>query len=167
MEIDENSTGLFRGFSARHEFSTEWHRFLHPAGDAPHRLVLSLDADRFPMFVRNRAVKIDRVMALVRLKAGLAYDNDDPLSLTVQGPTGGTRPIQLQVIDTQAGGLPAGEVDYGSSGVALSSTTPWRIEISALPAVLSTTVEIDGEPVTILDPETIEDLGLIVHYTFT
>ena len=166
MEIDENSTGLFRGFSARHEFSTEWHRFLHPAGSAPHRLVLSLDADRFPMFVRNRAVKIDRVTALVRLKAGLVYDDEDPLSLTVQGPTGGTRPIQLQVIATQAGGLPAGEVDYGSSGVALSSTTPWRIEISAFPAALSTTVEIDGEPVDRLDPEAIEDLGLIVHYTF-
>jgi hypothetical protein len=165
MALDETETGLFRGFSVRQDFSTEWHRFLHPSGTAPHQFAVLLDAERFPMFARNRAIKIDRLTAFVRLKAGIAYDENDPLTFTIQAPTGGSKVVELQVASTEAGGLPAGEADYGA-GIALSSTTPWKVDVTNLPAALRTTVEVDGESVDRLNPGAIEDLGLVAHYTF-
>ena len=141
MALDEGATGLFRGFSARHDFSTEWHRFLYPTGTAPNRFAVSLDAERFPTFVRNRMIRIDRMTAFVRLKEGLTYDENDPLTLTIQPPTGASKVVELQVA-TEAGGLPAGKVDYGA-GVTLSPTMPWRVDITDLPAALRTTVEVE------------------------
>jgi hypothetical protein len=165
MELDEGSTGLFRGFSTRHDFSTDWHRFLYPTGTAPHRLALSLDADRFPTFMRNRNIRIDRLIVFIRLKTGLTYDQNDPLTLTIQGPTGGSKLVELQPIETDVGGLPSGTAEY-SAGVAISATTPWQLEIDSLPAALRKTVDVNGEQVDRLDPEAIHDLGLLAHYTF-
>ncbi len=165
MELDESSTGLFRGFSARHDFPTEWHRFLNPAGTSTQRLALPLDTDRFPAFVRQRGIRIDRLTVFIRLKAGRTYDENDPLTLAVQGPTGGSKLIELQVVETDAGGLPAGKADYGA-GLALSTTTPWQVDVASLPAALRKTVEVNGAAVERLDPEAIEDMGVVAHYTF-
>jgi peptidoglycan hydrolase-like protein with peptidoglycan-binding domain len=165
MELDEGSTGLFRGFTMRQDFSADWNRFLYPAGTAPNRLALTLDADRFPTFVRNRNIRIDRLIVFIRLKAGLAYDENDPLTLTILGPTGGSKLVELQPTETAVGGLPSGTAEYGA-GVAISATTPWQVDIDNLPAALRKTVEVNGQPVDRLDPEAIQDLGLVLHYTF-
>ena len=50
----EGAQGLAQFFSLRHEFPTEWHRFLHPTNAASdHTITLPLCKDRFPFLVQN------------------------------------------------------------------------------------------------------------------
>ncbi len=53
---NENGAGLTRLFSLKHEFPTEWHRFLNTAdkdtGD--HEQVLTFGAERFPFYLQDK-----------------------------------------------------------------------------------------------------------------
>ncbi len=65
--VGEGRRGLFRMFGARHELPDAWQRFLSPAGDADHELVLDLSKNRFPHLVRDRDIKIDKVRLVLVL----------------------------------------------------------------------------------------------------
>jgi peptidoglycan hydrolase-like protein with peptidoglycan-binding domain len=53
QEILPNSAA--RLFSLRHEFGTEWHKFINPAGDGDEQeLVLTLKPEHFPFFIRGK-----------------------------------------------------------------------------------------------------------------
>ncbi|MEJ7711902.1 MAG: hypothetical protein WKF84_19040 [Pyrinomonadaceae bacterium] len=81
MKLAEGRTGFFRLFSARHEFPTEWHRFLNPADlDAVQTLSLELAPERFPYQLRGKTIKINRVELFVQLKDVAA---NQPLNLWV------------------------------------------------------------------------------------
>jgi peptidoglycan hydrolase-like protein with peptidoglycan-binding domain len=53
-----NSTA--RLFSLKHEFGTEWYKFLHPENNGEQELVINLKAEHFPFFIRGKlnALKI-------------------------------------------------------------------------------------------------------------
>lgn len=59
---------LMRMFSIRHEFSTDWHKFLHPTGgeDADQTLNINLDKDHFPFFTKERSVLASKVEVLLQ-----------------------------------------------------------------------------------------------------
>jgi hypothetical protein len=60
---------LQRMFSAKHEFPSEWHRFLHPADTADRQsLQLELTPERFPFQFRGREVQINQVELFMTLK---------------------------------------------------------------------------------------------------
>ena len=51
----DNAPGLHQGFSARHEFPADFHRFLHPSGEAQQQtMTLSLAQNRFPFMFQNQ-----------------------------------------------------------------------------------------------------------------
>lgn len=53
-------------FSVKHEFPSEWQRFLHPTAEAPERtLALDLGLDRFPFLFRRAKVLIRKVRLFV------------------------------------------------------------------------------------------------------
>jgi hypothetical protein len=167
MELEPRRTGLFRAFSARHEFPDAWQRFLFkpPLEAGPQQLSLLLDADRFPTYVRDRAVKIDKIAVFALLEPGIAYDSSDPLALLVRPPTGVAKPVSLEVAEGELGGVPAQQATLDAGGPALSATVPWRLELTALPAILTKDIEVDGNTVQRLDPDLVTDVGILVHYT--
>jgi hypothetical protein len=57
---DVEEQPLMQMVSMKHDFPTEWYRFLHPAvAGADQILTFALDADRFPYFVDDRAVVME------------------------------------------------------------------------------------------------------------
>jgi hypothetical protein len=82
MENASGEEGLVRLFSLRHEFATEWHRFLHPVNGNP---VLSLTAlgNRLPFFTRSKNVqniKVTGVELLMRGTVNSMLLNNKPMS---------------------------------------------------------------------------------------
>ncbi len=83
QRILENSEGLFRMFSARQEFSSEWHRFLNPAGDSTaHSLIMNLNKDSFPLIVKGKDIEFDTAFLLLKMTGDSAYDDNNPIKFT-------------------------------------------------------------------------------------
>ena len=62
-----DSPGLHQSFSMRHDFPTEFHRFLYPANNvASQALTLNLSQNYFPYMFRDRAISIDQVHLFVQ-----------------------------------------------------------------------------------------------------
>lgn len=47
-------TQTARLFSLKHEFATEWHRFLNPEGGKDQEFVINLNKEHFPFFIRKK-----------------------------------------------------------------------------------------------------------------
>jgi hypothetical protein len=68
ISLSENEQGLVRLFSARHEFPSEWHRFLHPTGaTGDQTLTLELTKDRFPFLFGNKTITINKVEVFLKV----------------------------------------------------------------------------------------------------
>jgi hypothetical protein len=72
---------LARFFSAKHEFPTDWYRFLHPSEPAPDKeyiysLSLDLVQERFPYQFRGKTITINEVTLFLKLKDGFAYEDE-------------------------------------------------------------------------------------------
>jgi hypothetical protein len=68
-----NQTGAGRIFSARHEFSSEWQRFLTPAAaGGDQTLTLALSPDRFPYVFREAGLTMERLRVLVKINPAFA-----------------------------------------------------------------------------------------------
>jgi hypothetical protein len=67
---DADKAPLARLFSAKHEFSTEWYRFLHPVDStAPsQKLELALTPERFPFQFRGKKIEIRQVELFLQFK---------------------------------------------------------------------------------------------------
>jgi len=83
LALAEGRRGLFRLFSAKRDFSAEWHRFLHPAASSGDQtLTVLLTKDRFPFLYQNSTITINKVEVLIRASI------PDPFSLaTDPAPT--------------------------------------------------------------------------------
>ncbi len=62
LPTDPDSPGLVRLFSLRHEFPSEWHRFVSspPAADKLNTITVDLATTRFPYFVQGREISINK-----------------------------------------------------------------------------------------------------------
>ncbi len=166
MEVEQGVRGLFRLFSARYEFGDAWHAFLYAAPDpaAPPRFAAVIDTDRFPSMVRDQPLRIAQVAVFFR-PAG-PYDDSQPFTVVVHPPGDTPRPVALRKVETKLGGLPGGVLDLGPSGIPVSDTAPWLIEVTDLPEELAEEIEVGGQTVRRLRPGAVIDLGLLVRYTF-
>ena len=79
-KIAEDGTILSRLVSARHEFPSEWHQFLHSA-DSQGTLNFELYKDRFPFMFREKTITINRVGIYLKPKDTIG----DSFKLTVDG----------------------------------------------------------------------------------
>ena len=78
-----NTSGLVQLFSLKHDFPSEWHRFVAP--DNTENFTATVRRDYFPFFTQGRSVTIDSV----ELRA-IDLEKHDLESKTVQGPSLGT-----------------------------------------------------------------------------
>jgi hypothetical protein len=99
---------LQRGFSAKHEFPTEWSSFLHPAQSATEAVLkLDLSEKRFPYFARNLGVKITELQLVALLKDPTSWSN----IVTVEGG-GSSSDVTLASLSEVYDGHPSGTVIY-------------------------------------------------------
>jgi hypothetical protein len=65
IALAEGRRGLYRWFSLKHEFPSEWHRFLHaPEANSGDRVqMFAFTSDRFPYLFRGRPLRITAVQA--------------------------------------------------------------------------------------------------------
>jgi hypothetical protein len=74
---------LWRMFSLRHEFPSEWHKMFHPIGGGTQQMDFSIQKERFPFFVQERTVRIKKVHVY-----GFFSTNDDyTAAITSHGAT--------------------------------------------------------------------------------
>jgi hypothetical protein len=75
---------LMQMFSLRHEFPTEWYRFLHPAaGGGEQRLTFTPARTRFPFFAQDRTATVIRIDVAGALDFGASHRvNGDGLTGT-------------------------------------------------------------------------------------
>ena len=75
---------LLRFFSLRHEFPTEWYRFLHPAdADPSQNMQIALGIERFPFQYRGKKIDFSKVDLLLKFK-----DIHDPQRFSTETPLG-------------------------------------------------------------------------------
>jgi hypothetical protein len=62
-------SGLTRFFSLRHEFPSEWYKFLSPqSGDVSQNLLLQVEAERFPYQYRGKKIAVTQLSVLMKFK---------------------------------------------------------------------------------------------------
>ncbi|HEB92098.1 MAG TPA: hypothetical protein ENI94_01195 [Gammaproteobacteria bacterium] len=66
------------GFSARHEFSTDWNTFIHPPGESDEAVLnLDLSENRFPYFAREAGLSIQQIELVAILKDTNSWNDTD------------------------------------------------------------------------------------------
>jgi peptidoglycan hydrolase-like protein with peptidoglycan-binding domain len=92
-----NRKGLYRMFSARHEYGTNWARFLNPGTGKDQVLTIEMPPDRFPFFASGMDIKVGGIDVL----AHTADAGDYTLVITV--PNGATQTVTLSADPTLNG----------------------------------------------------------------
>lgn len=157
---------LQRLISVRHEYSAEWHRFLHPLpADTVQTLSLKLDGARFPYRYRGRSLTVGGVKCYLKLKDGTVYPATGPqLVLTLAIPVTGTV-LSMPLVSNEAvlHGLPSASFDVSGEGQGFGDWVLSAAESSVfgLPDALKTSV--DGHDR--LNPAVIEDLLVLLDYS--
>ena len=170
-------TALQRMFSLRHEFPTEWYKFLNPPDTAASQsMSIALGNDRFPFQYRNAKIKIVQVEFTLLCSSPVfqaAYTAGGPLVLQVGPPTAST-PASVNL--ASANGLLAG-APYGSisqptapapSGAGTSPS--WTLQangttIEPMAPQFQNKVTSSGTTYYHLNPAAVDDILMICHYS--
>ncbi|MFI7575647.1 hypothetical protein [Micromonospora sp. NPDC049497] len=149
-------------FGARHEFPDAFNAFLYPAeSETEQSLVLPLDINRFPYAFREQEITIDRLLVLLLPAADAAWSDAEPLALTLTPPAGNGDPADLMVAGSLVAGVPMAVFDYGSA-----AQPPGTFTLTASATAIAAVAEAfrTGDK---LNPEAIEDLLIVAHYSVT
>jgi len=172
---------LVRLFSLRHEFPTEWYRFLNPAGDTAgngQSMTINLSGTRFPYRYRGKTITISGVDLYLNFKDlhdTQTYTRDGtplgdyaggkPLKLSLTPPGGTAVDVQLKSNKSLLNGLPHALADVSDQTASLGG---WKIEIhnedlSGLPPSLRSGT---GSSKTYnLKSDTVADMLFVCHYS--
>lgn len=161
-------TGLFHFFSLAHEFSSDLHRFLHPAGVEDHAATLTLRRDYFPYLFQGRTITVHQAIILLKLRDGIAYQDDTPLQVMLTRSGGDENGANLLMAGMLPGGLPHAAFPHVAGEFQPEET--WRLHIvpeavQSLPAELRRTVQLDGVSVQRLEFHAVKDIGILIHFT--
>jgi hypothetical protein len=85
----QGQKGLARLFSLRHEFPSEWHRFLNPPEELEgmQKLTMDLSKKRFPFLFQEREIMISAIELFVKVKPELAAEYESDLNLSLEEGT--------------------------------------------------------------------------------
>jgi hypothetical protein len=155
---------LARLFSLRHEFPTEWHRFLHPPETQPDQSVtLDLTQDRFPFQFQSKTIKVTRVDLFLKVNIAFHYTpalNPPALKLSF-GPTAQLQEFTLEA-DPTLNGLPHMWKTFSNPSPGL-----WTLLATKQATSLNLPVNPPVNTVSHLNPAAIEDLWILCHYKVT
>lgn len=138
LQLGKENGGLYRLFSARHEFPDRWAQFLAQPDAAPSaEIELDLAPARFPFLLRGRSLEIQRIDLYLRLRDGKrpgetqtcadlywSLYRQSPLPVTVTPP--GAAPHAIELSDDSFVRMPHG----GISGLQAppAGTAPWLVQ---------------------------------------
>jgi hypothetical protein len=153
IALAESRRGLYRLLSARHDYGTNWARFLNPAPGADQVLTIDTPPDRFPFYTNGMDVKVSGVDVI----AALTDPGDYTLVIT---PPGGAPQTVTLSADASLGGAHhwarhpiAPKVDLGRAPAAKPYPS-WTIKLQKA-----------GAPdFRSLPPQSIGDLLLIPQF---
>jgi hypothetical protein len=170
---DADQSPLARLFSLRHEFPTEWYRFLHPADPINQKITqsisLNLGWDRFPFQFRGKTITINSVILFLVLKIneGFVYNDSTKLKTHLNG--------DLQGKDFSLAGSPVKDLPFAKPETNLTNIpTQFTLKVKEddlppISAASDTTwwqkVSINDVDHSRLNPEAIADIFIVCHYT--
>ena len=139
----------------KHEFPTEWQRFLNPPETQPDQSVpLSLTPNHFPFQLPGKTITINEVELFLQVSKPKDYIT--PLKLSF-GPTGQAQEVTL-VKDAIVNDLPHGTVTF----LVSQGLGAWTLTAGAQSTSLNHPVS--PPATTHLAPESIQDLWILCHY---
>ena len=143
----DGQKGLALPVSLRHEYPSEWYRFLNPPQDSVATLTMNLGPERFPFMFQGRSITINEVELFVKITPEFASTyNESTLKLSLSS---GTTPIQLDI--TPWNGL-----------LRVTPSSPHPEPIGGLGNWTLTAAVGGSEPI---NPKAIEDVLVICLYS--
>jgi hypothetical protein len=167
-------TALQRMFSLRHEYPTEWYKFLNPPAAATSQsMSIALGNDRYPFQYRGYNIKITQVEFVLMLANPAllgTYVTGGQLVLQVGPPTAGTpATVSLASLNAVLNGAP-----YGTAALppapAPAPASPgappsWMLQVnSATVGAMATAFQSPANS-SQLNPATIGDILMICDYS--
>ncbi len=150
----ENAPGLQQLFSIRHEFPTEFHRFLYPESESEqHLMTLNFGQDRFPYVFRGREIVVDSVHVYLQLSAAIADPGSADAEFTMIHP-GGESSLDFSAPSGTFGKL----FQVSVSDLTNSGPGEWALSVVNVDGIF------EGEQGQ-LNPEAVENIIFILHYT--
>ncbi len=129
---DRANQPLMRMFSMKHEFPTEWHRFLHPANPADGNVFeLEMSPSLFPLRDLEKTLKVNTIWLLARCTDAGSYDivMTPPLPAP---PPAGSDTVTLAPVN-QYGGLHFSQKDVAAVGIEVVPTAhpvKWQLKMT-------------------------------------
>ena len=152
MVTGDNAPGLYQRVSARGEFPTEFHRFLHPSVEAdPQTLALDLTTSHFPYLFKNRDIVVENAAIVVQMADAFAGASGSGTTFTLAHP-GGEAAVDLGTAASM-GNLRVVALDDLSSAPG-----EWALTVSGVGGDLAD--EADH-----LNADAVEDIIVVVHFT--
>ena len=124
-------TSLQRLFSLKHEFPTDWYKFLHPVDPtvSPQSIALLLTQERFPFQFRGRKIVVGQLDLFLKLNEG--QDSVNQLAISVTAPDGTIASDSFRSDPALLGGIPQAVIQPRTS--AISSAQPWLLSADIMP----------------------------------
>jgi len=171
---DSAHVSMARLFSVKHEFSTEWYRFLNPTepaegADIKYNLNLKLTPDRFPFVLRGKNISVKSMKLFLKLKDGFDYADDKPFATHADDDENSSASSFLTT------GSPIEELPFrqltnvGSVPISFFQ----QVRESDLPSTAASdktwwqTVKINDADRTRLKPSAIDDFWILCEYSAT
>jgi hypothetical protein len=155
----ESTRPLVRMINMKHEFATEWHKFLYPSSASGEQvLTLTLSRDHFPFFARNRAVQVTKVNVMAK-----ATGNGDYHMIMSALDTGAESMTSPMISLSENAPLKFGKLKIctltGSSAINLEEMdvfSPMSFKIKHNSETTYDALEVN--------PDELQDMALIIHY---
>ncbi len=143
---------LMEMFSMKHEFPTEWHKFLHPATDGGEQILkFTLGKERFPFFVQDRDVEVMKLEVLAKCTQATSYY----MVLSYGNLDGGSVTISKEMPqDNTYDGLNTATINDEVLDIAKEMTLKLRSSLDVNKKYTDLVTE----------PEEVEDMFFVVHY---
>ncbi len=184
--VDATPRDGVRLFSARHEFPTEWHRFLNPEVAAnEQRLEFSLTREHFPFMAQGGSLTISRLELFLLIKDRQIFVGDNapyvretvsPLRVSLMQPdhAGATSGSRELTRNNSYGDVPHTTIPLDSSTtlelpLTVASNVPLHLlinaqesDIATITSELKQTITTGGVSHTRLKADAIEDIVMIL-----
>ena len=170
----EGSAPLVRFFSAKHEFPTEWYRFLNPSDltATSQILQMALTQERFPFNLRGKSITINAVTLFLKIADDFIYDADKNTLASHLNQEGQGQGVAAKFVTA---GSPINKLPFAKTDVS-SLDIPTRLtlevqesELPSLSSASNTTwwqsVKINTANHARLKPDAIEDILVVCEYS--
>jgi hypothetical protein len=147
---------LMRMFSMKHEFSTEWHKFLHPGVEGGEQVLnITIRKERMPFFTQHRKIYVMKIDVLARTTKSGDYhlilsvtDADDSVMTSSQI----TMPENPTLGDIQTASLEGNVSNINVEDISIDKPISLKLKHNSSADFKS------------LDTDEAEDILLVLHY---